>query len=93
MKLSAAIAELENDLIRYTHEATTGTRFRAGEKMKEKEILRRKRSIPKLNEWIAILRGWVNTKARADLPFTEKEQHVIDMYSINIHDITTPVMR
>lgn len=93
MRISAAISELENNLVRYTHEATTGTRFRSGEKMKEKDILRRKRSIPELNEFIAILRGWIKTKHRADLPFTETEQLVIDMYELDIHDITTPVLR
>lgn len=93
MKLSDAIAEAEKNLVRYTHEATTGTRQRGGEKMTEKQILRRKNSIPEIQKWLAILRGWINQKARADLPFSETETLVLNMYGLDIHDITTPVMR
>ena len=93
MKISAAIAELEKNLKRYTHEACTGTRLRNGTIMTGKDRLRRKRSIPGLEENLAILRGWIETKHRADLPFSETERLVIDMYDIDIHDITTPVLR
>ncbi len=92
MKIRDAIAELQKNLIRYTHEAKTGTRFKGGKKMTEKGILRRQRSLSSAEEVIAVLQGWNQTKHRADLPFSEIEQLVIDMYEIDIHDIITPVM-
>ncbi len=92
MKIEEAISELEDNLVRYTHEAETGTRLRTGVAIDARSIERRKKSIPEIKERLTILKGWIQTKHRGDLPFSEMEQLVIDMYDIEIHDITTPVL-
>ena len=96
MKLAEAIAEMEKNLVRYRHEANTGMRHKNGKPtgnvMSERDILRRKKSIPGIEERLAIVRRWLRAKHRADSPLFPAEQLVIEMYELDIHEITAPVL-
>jgi hypothetical protein len=90
MKLADAIKEMEENLIRYKHEAETGTRLN-GNPMDDKQIERRKKSIPKLEEMLAVLKKWKSAKARGDSLILPLERQLIAMYDLDISEFTTPV--
>ncbi len=93
MKLIDAIKEMEQNMIRYTHEATAGTRFPGGAIMNEKAIERRKKSVPALEAKLEVAKKWAIQKRRSDSPLFQIERDTIAIYDLDVSEFTTGVLR
>lgn len=92
MRLKEALEQMEENLIRYKHEAETGTRYGSAKIMTEAQIERRKRSTGELEKRIELVEKWTIHKQRPDQFWNEFERETIAMYDLDMAEITTGML-